>query len=67
MVRKYICMNERNIIVAILGLQITVFFGILSVLGQGGTIFWQEVMYMAVGVVVTAAALVFPRSDHDSE
>ena len=58
-------MGNRDIVVAILGLQITILFGIMSLVGQIGTVFWEEVFYMAIGVVVTASAIVFPRYERE--
>lgn len=56
-------MKTRDIIISVLGLQITVLFGILSLIGQIGSVIWTEVMYMGIGVLVTIFALVSSRSD----
>lgn len=60
-------MDSKNIILAILGLQITVLFGILSLIGQVGTVIWGEVMYMGIGVAVTAFAAISSRSTNDNK
>lgn len=54
-------MDDESVIVAILGLQITVLFGILSLMGHIGTVIWVEVMYMGIGVLVTIFALFSSR------
>lgn len=51
-------MENRDIVISVLGLQITVLFGILSLTAQIGSIVWTDVMYMGIGVLVTIFALV---------
>ena len=51
-------MEKRAIILSVLGLQITVLFGFLSLTAQIGAIVWTDVVFMGLGVLVTVFALV---------
>jgi hypothetical protein len=55
-------MSDTYVIYAILGLQITVLFGILLIISRVGTIIWGEVYYLLLGVVVTGFALLASRN-----
>lgn len=59
-------MGNKNIVVAILGFQITVLFGILSLISQIGTVIWGEVLYMGIGVLVTIFAVIISNSSQGS-
>lgn len=59
-------MSDKSLVIAILGFQITVVFGVLALISQMGTVIWGEVAYMGIGILVTISAVIRSNSGDSS-